>query len=131
MARAMSELEQQPAHGMLDRAFLDAQKARLITLRDELTAAADAAGHEELSVQLEAGDEARDDADSAEGMAIQENDEALFHRNVDRLAQVLKALQRMEQGKYGVSERSGAPIPKARLSAVPEATLTVEEELEG
>jgi DnaK suppressor protein len=130
MARLMSELEQESAHGMLDPAFLDAQKARLIALRDEL-AAADAAGHEELSVQLEAGDEARDDADSAEGMAIQENDEALFHRNVDRLAQVLKALQLMEQGKYGFSERSGAPIPKARLVAVPEATLTVEEELEG
>ena len=33
-----------------------------------------------------------------------------------------------EAGTYGLSERSGKPIPKERLIAVPEATLTLDEE---
>lgn len=127
----MSEREQTRAHEVLDQDFLNAQKARLITLRDELVKVADVVGGEEETVQLEAGGEPRDDADSAESMAIQENDEALFHRNLARLIQVRRALDRMVQGKYGFSEKSDAPIPRARLIAVPEATLTMEEESRG
>ncbi|SHM15210.1 TraR/DksA C4-type zinc finger protein [Rhodanobacter sp. OK091] len=124
----MNKREQAPTHEALDQDFLDAQRARLIKLRDDLTKVADVAGEEEEAVQFEAGGEARDDADSAEGMAIQENDEAVFHRNVGRLAQVIRALERMDKGVYGLSEKSGSPIPKARLIAVPEATLTLDEE---
>lgn len=115
-------------HDTLDQDFLHTQKARLLLLRDELVKAADAAGGEEEAVQLEAGGEARDDADSAEGMAIQENDEALFHRNLSRLAQVRRALERLDAGTYGFSEQSGVAIPRARLLAVPEATLSLGEE---
>lgn len=124
----MSKREQAPAHEALDRDFLDAQRARLIKLRDDLVKVADVAGQEEEAVQLEVGGEARDDADGAEGMAIQENDEAIFHRNVGRLAQVVRALERLDKGVYGLSEKSGLPIPRARLIAVPEATLTLDEE---
>ena len=116
------------AHVELGRDFLDAQKVRLLKLRDELIATADDAGAEEETIQFEAGGEARDDADGAEGMAIQENDEALYHRNLGRLGQVRRALERLEAGTYGLSERSGKPIPKERLIAVPEATLTLDEE---
>jgi DnaK suppressor protein len=48
---------------------------------------------------------------------------------VDRvtLAQIERALGRIEDGTYGVSEVSGKPIPKSRLEAVPYAATLVDE----
>ena len=41
------------------------------------------------------------------------------------LAQIDKALQRMDQGEYGVCDQCGAAIPVTRLKALPYATLCV------
>jgi DnaK suppressor protein len=46
------------------------------------------------------------------------------------LAQVERALQRMDEGTYGLSEVSGRPIPLERLEALPWATTTVDDPLE-
>jgi len=48
---------------------------------------------------------------------------------VDRatLAEVERALRRIENGTYGVSEFSGKPIPRERLEAVPYASTLVDE----
>ena len=43
------------------------------------------------------------------------------------LAQVERALQRMDEGTYGLSEVSGRPIPLERLEALPWATTTVDD----
>jgi RNA polymerase-binding transcription factor len=48
-------------------------------------------------------------------------------RDRRELAQVQKALDRIEQGTYGLSEVSGKPIPLERLEAVPYATTLVDE----
>ncbi|MFB1098319.1 TraR/DksA C4-type zinc finger protein [Terribacillus sp. JSM ZJ617] len=40
------------------------------------------------------------------------------------------ALDRIEEGTYGVSEKSGEPIPEERLKAEPTARLLVEEQAE-
>jgi RNA polymerase-binding transcription factor DksA len=40
---------------------------------------------------------------------------------------LIVALQRVEDGSYGRSIRSGAPIPDERLEADPAAELTVQE----
>jgi DnaK suppressor protein len=45
----------------------------------------------------------------------------------NRLAALDRALQRVEDGSYGRSIRSGAPIPDERLEADPAAELTVQE----
>ena len=45
----------------------------------------------------------------------------------DRLAAIDRALQRLDNGTYGRSVRSGVPIPDERLEADPAAELTVEE----
>jgi RNA polymerase-binding transcription factor DksA len=45
----------------------------------------------------------------------------------DELAQVEKALSRIEAGTYGISEVSGEPIPRERLEAEPSATTLVSE----
>lgn len=42
------------------------------------------------------------------------------------LGKVQKALDRMDEGTYGICEVSGKPIPVARLEALPYATTLVE-----
>jgi RNA polymerase-binding protein DksA len=48
-------------------------------------------------------------------------------RDQKELTQVKRALNRIEQGTYGLSEVSGKPIPLERLEAVPHATTLVDE----
>jgi DnaK suppressor protein len=43
----------------------------------------------------------------------------------DLLSQVERALQRLDNGSYGICENCGNPIGKARLQAFPRATLCV------
>jgi RNA polymerase-binding protein DksA len=50
-------------------------------------------------------------------------------RDRKELAQVKRALERIEEGTYGLSEVSGKPIPVERLEAVPHATTLVDERL--
>jgi RNA polymerase-binding transcription factor DksA len=45
-----------------------------------------------------------------------------------RLGEVDRALQKIEEGTYGLSDDSGESIPRGRLEAVPEAIRTVEEQ---
>lgn len=47
--------------------------------------------------------------------------------NTERVAQLVEdALQRIEDGTYGICEDCGKPIPIARLDALPYVTLCVE-----
>lgn len=68
-----------------------------------------------------------------------EGDEDLYQDELDEgrtedlraeLAAVERAEARLAAGTYGLSVRSGEPIPEARLEARPTAELTVEEQQE-
>lgn len=48
-------------------------------------------------------------------------------RDREELARINRALARVEQGTYGLSEVSGKPIPIERLEALPYATTLVGE----
>ncbi len=54
-------------------------------------------------------------------------DDAIAESLRDRLAKLDRALKRLDDGSYGRSVRSGAPIPDDRLEADPAAELTIEE----
>jgi RNA polymerase-binding transcription factor len=71
---------------------------------------------------------AADPMDEAESNLVQH--EALGRAAHDRshLADVERALTKMDHGTYGVSELSGEPIDYARLEAVPWARLTAVEQ---
>jgi DnaK suppressor protein len=69
----------------------------------------------------------RDAAYPAQPLAQQGVDDAVAARLRSRLAALDRALQRVRDGSYGRSIRSGAPIPDERLEADPAAELTVEE----
>lgn len=75
----------------------------------------------------EAEDEPGDSADTAQPLAEEGVDDAVAAGLRDRLAAIDRAMRRVEDGSYGRSIRSGAPIPDARLEADPAAELTVEE----
>ena len=51
----------------------------------------------------------------------------LMQQHRDRLESIEHAIERMKNGHYGISERSGEPIPFARLNLVPWATTTVDD----
>jgi DnaK suppressor protein len=57
----------------------------------------------------------------------QETDLALSANDQRLLAQVERALQRMSEGTYGLSEVTGKPIPLERLLALPWATTNVDD----
>jgi RNA polymerase-binding transcription factor DksA len=65
-----------------------------------------------------------------EGQRIYDREDQIVSDELDaqQLAQVKKALARIDAGTYGVSEVSGKPIPIARLEAVPSATTLSNEE---
>ena len=65
-----------------------------------------------------------DDASLLYDREFEINENALDRK---ALAQVNRALARIDEGTYGVSEVSGKPIPIERLEAVPYATTLVDE----
>ena len=75
----------------------------------------------------ETGQEQGDSADPAEPLHSQGVEDAIAETLTDRLAAIDRAITRLDDGTYGVSIRSGDPIPDERLDADPAAELTVEE----
>jgi DnaK suppressor protein len=55
-------------------------------------------------------------------------DAALVGNARQILSRIERALVKMDEGTYGLSDKSGKPIPAERLDAVPYAVLTVEEQ---
>lgn len=68
-----------------------------------------------------------DAGDAALPLAAEATDEDIAARLRERLDAIERALRRLDDGTYGLSVRSGAPIPEQRLEADPAAELTVEE----
>lgn len=101
------------------RTLLEAEQARL----QASLAGVGAAQAEDREAEEETGDA----ADSAQPLEAQGIDDAVAADLRERLAAVERAFQRVEDGTYGRSVRSGAPIPDERLEADPAAELTVEE----
>lgn len=80
--------------------------------------------------EAETTDDPKDSGDAAQPLAAEYQDDSVAETLRDRLAQVNRALRRVEDGTWGRSVRSGAPIPQARLDADPAAELTVGEAAE-
>jgi RNA polymerase-binding protein DksA len=101
------------------RQELDGQ---LRELRGEITEAEDAWA----ALQRDSGEGAGDDqADAGTKTFEREHEMSLAANSRDLLSQVERALQRLDDGTYGICESCGNPIGKARLQAFPRATLCV------
>jgi DnaK suppressor protein len=75
----------------------------------------------------EAGDEHADRDDGAQPMTADEADETVASGLRARLSAISRAEARLDAGTYGLSVKSGDPIPDERLEADPAAELTVQE----
>jgi|ERR1700704_131250 RNA polymerase-binding protein DksA len=82
----------------------------------------------EVEATLPEEDEIRDEGDEAK--VVTDLDPILAENDLDRdtLGKIDRALRRIEEGTYGISEVSGKPIPIERLEAVPWATTLVDEQ---
>ena len=112
----------------LDAAFLEKQRQTLLRLRASLVEGAQEAESEEVAVNADEDGGAVEFEDDAQRLDTLEREGNLVARDVDRLQRVDRALEKIKDGTYGLSDISGKPIPGERLEAVPEAICTVDEE---
>lgn len=83
---------------------------------------------EEASANAETRDQAREFEDDAQKLTTLELEGNLEVADDNRLSNIERALQKIADGTYGLSDASGAPIPIARLEAAPEALYTLAEQ---
>ncbi|MGI8810020.1 MAG: TraR/DksA family transcriptional regulator [Acidimicrobiales bacterium] len=109
--------------------FLEEQRAELLTERASYVEQAESLLQEAemLAEDMEPGD-VQFDEESGEGDTLgveRERDLLLSAQARASVDLIDKALAKMDAGTYGVCERCGHPIPKARLKALPYAALCV------
>jgi DnaK suppressor protein len=107
------------------RALLDAERSRVQGLLQETSSA----GREDRATENAEAEIESDE--SAERLTAEATDDALTEGLRGRLAALDRAERRLDEGTYGRSVRSGAPIPDERLEADPAAELTASEAQQG
>ena len=112
----------------LDQQFVESQRERLVGLRDELVRIREGMADDERDLGEAEGDTTLDSGDLSQDMFTREMDASIGEQVGRRLGEVDRALQKIEEGTYGLSDDSGEAIPRGRLEAVPEALRTIEEQ---
>ena len=105
------------------RALIEAEKARVQQLLGETDT--DAESDRETANEEFPYDE------PAETLTSEQGADAVAEGLRERLAALQRAEQRLEEGTYGISIRSGEKIPDDRLEADPAAELTADEARQG
>ena len=118
-----------PAERKGSRSAAETEKIReaLTQRRDELQEEYEQTLSDITELQRErltdsAGD---DQADTGTKTFEREQEITLANAILERITQVERALERLDEGSYGWCERCGNPIPVERLAAFPSATLCV------
>jgi DnaK suppressor protein len=106
---------------------LVAERARLTQLhREEATdIRAEMADASENELSHTSTFDSAENEDTAAMMADRDRETALDENARQVLHQIDHALDRIEEGSYGICEVTGQPIPVERLRAIPWATMTV------
>ena len=108
----------------LSAADLERLRTALVHKRDALLAAERATTNEQRGIS----DRETEQGDVAERLIEQEGALRIAKFDADLLADVNRAIAKLEAGTYGTSEESDAPIPLDRLEVVPWARRTAAEE---
>lgn len=111
-----------------DPQFLEDQKRRLTELRRQILAVRQGQEMEQASATTQVLGQAREYEDDAQHLAALELQANLALVDDRRLGSIERALHKIDEGTYGLSDGSGAPIPIERLEASPEALYTLEEQ---
>ena len=108
------------------RILLD-EKTKLETEREQYAGPNREDSEKDASGEL-SGADMNSPADQATDLYDRERDQSAIE-NFDRmLAKVNRALAKIDEGTYGLSDIDGTPIPEARLEALPYAATTVEQD---
>jgi RNA polymerase-binding protein DksA len=105
------------------QSLLLAERTRLEEEREQIRSRAGSVDGA-LPEEGEGGDD--DTADLAAAMMDKEMDLSVEDEIEDMLGAIDHALQKIEDGTYGICDMSGQQIPKSRLELIPWAALTVE-----
>jgi DnaK suppressor protein len=116
------------AESSLSPEFIAQQRKRLEALQRQVLGGELNVNERRRAFTEEHGDEAEEFEDLAQDSAIEEVRQAQHDVDEQRVNDIQRALEKIDDGTYGYSDDSGDPIPKARLEAKPEAVLTVAEE---
>jgi RNA polymerase-binding protein DksA len=116
-----------PARGTRTAAETETIRVALTERRDELRSEHDQTLVEIAELQQHrltdsAGD---DQADTGTKTGEREQEITIANNLLERITQVERALERLDEGGYGWCEKCGNPIPVERLAAFPSATLCV------
>jgi DnaK suppressor protein len=117
------------ANTELDQEFVEQQRQRLEQLREELVRLSGGLEEDQRDRAEDEGDMTENDSgDMSQSLFTREVDATVEEQVERRLRHVERALQKIEEGTYGLSDDSGELISRGRLEAVPEAIRTVEEQ---
>jgi DnaK suppressor protein len=105
------------------RTLLENERAEVEAMLREITGS----GEQDREAEQDVGDSG-DTADALESEGVDNAVEASLRT---RLQAVERAEKRLADGTFGISVRSGKPIPDERLEVAPTAELTVEEASSG
>lgn len=108
----------------MDQDFVHKMKQRLIDMKMEILQNL-IAEDEEFQELVESSD-SKDLVDIASSDIDKKTLEALGAQDLKRLRLIDAALARIEADKYGICLKSGKPIPKERLEAIPYALYRIE-----
>ncbi len=115
------------ANNELDKEFVDKQRERLEELRVELARMVEGLEEDQQDRAESEGDMTENDSgDMSHSLFTRELDAGIEQTVERRLRNVERALQKIEEGTYGICDATGEPISKGRLEAVPEALYTLE-----
>ena len=106
---------------------MDEERARELLAAERRRVEAAIAGRGSGEAELEADQDDPGERDT-EDLYEKELGIGLTADLAERISAIERAEQRLDDGTYGVSVLSGAPIPDERLEALPTAELTVEEQ---
>jgi DnaK suppressor protein len=112
---------------LLGSEFIEQQRKRLEALREQLSTTTES-GVGPSRLRDENVDRPWDWEEEGALTTQRQTDEAVHEAIERRLRDIARALEKIREGTYGLSDASGQPIPKARLEDVPEAIYTIEEE---
>jgi DnaK suppressor protein len=117
------------ASNYLDQEFIAQQKQRLQDLKAELERVREGLEEDQrFRAEEEEDFTQHDSGDMSQSLFTREVDATVEQQVERRLENVERALQKIDEGTYGLSDDSGDQIPKGRLEAVPEAVRTVDEQ---
>ncbi len=110
----------------MDQEFIERMKQRLLEMKKEILE--NLAHENEEFRELVENDDSKDLVDVASSDIDKKMLSTVGDQEMKRLRLIESALARIESGAYGYCLKSGKPIPKERLEAIPYALYTVEEQ---